>query len=445
MENELFEKTKVSKAYMTLALPVVLGMVVSLIYNMVDTFFIARTGNTALIAGVSLGTPIFTLMIALGDIFGVGGSSVISRLFGKKEYEDGRRISVFCFYAAIAVGIAVSIILLAAKQPILGLLGCDETTWQYAGDYYQWIALGAPFIILQLTPNNLLRTEGFAKASMIGTMLGAVVNIILDPIFIYTLGMGAAGAAIATVIGNICGDIFYVIFMIKKCRYLSVDFRKLKMTGAEVLAVLAIGIPASVTNFMQSIGVTLTNRFLQPYGTDKVAAMGIALKVNMITALVLVGFAFGGQPLVGYNYGAKNEKRLKNILKFAYLFEMGLGLLFTILMCIFAPQIIKVFMDKPDIITNGAMMLRFQQIGMTFMSVSLISTCVCQAVGNAGGAFVLSISRQGVIYVLALFIMSNVFGYTGVLVSQACSDVVTALIAAVIMLKIMKKLTNKNE
>ena len=445
MENELFEKTKVSKAYMTLALPVVLGMVVSLIYNMVDTFFIARTGNTALIAGVSLGTPIFTLMIALGDIFGVGGSSVISRLFGKKEYEDGRRISVFCFYAAIAVGIVVSIILLAAKQPILGLLGCDETTWQYAGDYYQWIALGAPFIIVQLTPNNLVRTEGFAKASMIGTMIGAVVNIILDPVFIYTLGLGAAGAAIATVLGNICGDIFYVIFIIKKCRYLSVDFRKLKVTGAEVLAVLAIGIPASVTNFMQSIGVTLTNRFLQPYGTDKVAAMGIALKVNMITALVLVGFAFGGQPLVGYNYGAKNEKRLKNILKFAYLFEMGLGLLFTILMCIFAPQIIKVFMDKPDIITNGAMMLRFQQIGMTFMSVSLISTCVCQAVGNAGGAFVLSISRQGVIYVLALFIMLNVFGYTGVLVSQACSDVVTALIAAVIMLKIMKKLTNKNE
>lgn len=445
MENELFEKTKVSKAYMTLALPVVLGMVVSLIYNMVDTFFIARTGNTALIAGVSLGTPIFTLMIALGDIFGVGGSSVISRLFGKKEYEDGRRISVFCFYAAIAVGIVVSIILLAAKQPILGLLGCDETTWQYAGDYYQWIALGAPFIIVQLTPNNLVRTEGFAKASMIGTMIGAVVNIILDPVFIYTLGLGAAGAAIATVLGNICGDIFYVIFIIKKCRYLSVDFRKLKVTGAEVLAVLAIGIPASVTNFMQSIGVTLTNRFLQPYGTDKVAAMGIALKVNMITALVLVGFAFGGQPLVGYNYGAKNEKRLKNILKFAYLFEMGLGLLFTIFMCIFAPQIIKVFMDKPDIITNGAMMLRFQQIGMTFMSVSLISTCVCQAVGNAGGAFVLSISRQGVIYVLALFIMSNVFGYTGVLVSQACSDVVTALIAAVIMLKIMKKLTNKNE
>lgn len=214
------------------------------------------------------------------------------------------------------------------------------------GDYYQWIALGAPFIILQLTPNNLLRTEGFAKASMIGTMLGAVVNIILDPIFIYTLGMGAAGAAIATVIGNICGDIFYVIFMIKKCRYLSVDFRKLKMTGAEVLAVLAIGIPASVTNFMQSIGVTLTNRFLQPYGTDKVAAMGIALKIIMISVLVMVGFAFGGQPLVGYNYGAKNKKRLSETIRFAFLLEVLTGAGMAVVLGAAAPLLVGLFLKR---------------------------------------------------------------------------------------------------
>ena len=425
MENELFEKTKVSKAYMTLALPVVLGMVVSLIYNMVDTFFIARTGNTALIAGVSLGTPIFTLMIALGDIFGVGGSSVISRLFGKKEYEDGRRISVFCFYAAIAVGIAVSIILLAAKQPILGLLGCDETTWQYAGDYYQWIALGAPFIILQLTPNNLLRTEGFAKASMIGTMLGAVVNIILDPIFIYTLGMGAAGAAIATVIGNICGDIFYVIFMIKKCRYLSVGFRKLKMTGAEVLAVLAIGIPASVTNFMQSIGVTLTNRFLQPYGTDKVAAMGIALKIIMISVLVMVGFAFGGQPLVGYNYGAKNKKRLSETIRFAFLLEVLTGA--------------GMFLKEADVIAVAQQILRVQLIGMPFVGIVLASTCIFQAIGNGAGAMILSAGRQSVIFAIVFFCASKLAGFSGVIASQPVSDFLTASVAVMILLQWKKK------
>ena len=394
MENELFEKTKVSKAYMTLALPVVLGMVVSLIYNMVDTFFIARTGNTALIAGVSLGTPIFTLMIALGDIFGVGGSSVISRLFGKKEY---------------------------------------------AGDYYQWIALGAPFIILQLTPNNLLRTEGFAKASMIGTMLGAVVNIILDPNFIYTLGMGAAGAAIATVIGNICGDIFYVIFMIKKCRYLSVDFRKLKMTGAEVLAVLAIGIPASVTNFMQSIGGTLTNRFLQPYGTDKVAAMGIALKIIMISVLVMVGFAFGGQPLVGYNYGAKNKKRLSETIRFAFLLEVLTGAGMAVVLGAAAPLLVGLFLKEADVIAVAQQILRVQLIGMPFVGIVLASTCIFQAIGNGAGAMILSAGRQGVIFAIVIFCASKLAGFSGVIASQPVSDFLTALVAVMILLQWKKK------
>ena len=391
------------------------------------------------IAGVSLGTPIFTLMIALGDIFGVGGSSVISRLFGKKEYEDGRRISVFCFYAAIAVGIVVSIILLAAKQPILGLLGCDETTWQYAGDYYQWIALGAPFIILQLTPNNLLRTEGFAKASMIGTMLGAVVNIILDPIFIYTLGMGAAGAAIATVIGNICGDIFYVIFMIKKCRYLSVDFRKLKVTGAEVLAVLAIGIPASVTNFMQSIGVTLTNRFLQPYGTDKVAAMGIALKIIMISVLVMVGFAFGGQPLVGYNYGAKNKKRLSETIRFAFLLEVLTGAGMAVVLGAAAPLLVGLFLKEADVIAVAQQILRVQLIGMPFVGIVLASTCIFQAIGNGAGAMILSAGRQGVIFAIVIFCASKLAGFSGVIASQPVSDFLTALVAVMILLQWKKK------
>ena len=389
MENYLFEKMPVPKAYMKLALPVVLSMIVSLVYNMVDTYFIALTGVQELVAGVSLVAPMFTLMIAFGDIFGLGGSSVISRLLGEKKDNEAKKTCAFCIWVSLVFGLCISAILLLFRTQILGLLGVSKVTYEYANAYYTWIAIGAVSIIFSMVPSNILRTEGLAVQSMAGSIIGSIVNIIFDPIFIFGLNQGAAGA--------------------------------------------------SSTNIMQTFMMVMTNNFLLPYGTDKVAAMGIALKVNMITALVLVGFAFGGQPLVGYNYGAKNEKRLKNILKFAYLFEIGLGLLFTIIMCIFAPQIIKVFMDKPDIITNGAMMLRFQQMGMIFMSVTLISTCVCQAVGNAGGAFVLSISRQGVIYVLALLIMSNVFGYTGVLVSQACSDVVTALIAVRIMLRIMKK------
>lgn len=422
MENVLFEKTPVPKAYMKLALPVVFSMMVSLIYNMVDTYFIALTGVQELVAGVSLVVPVFTLMIAFGDIFGLGGSSLISRLFGEKRLEE-----------------AVSIVLMVFKTPILHILGTDDGTFQYASDYYTWIAIGATSIIFGLVPSNILRTEGLATQAMIGSMVGSVANIILDPIFIFGLKQGAAGAAIATVLGNLIADIYYLYVMIKKTNRLSVSIGDAKISTSMIRNVLIIGILASITNIMQSFMVMTTNHYLLPYGNDKIAAMGIALKVNMITALILVGFAFGGQPLIGYNYGSKNNKRLKEILKFAYLFEMGLGLVFTIIMSVFAPLIISVFMKQSDIVSNGATMLRFQQLGMTFMAVTLVSTCVCQSVGSALGAFILSISRQGVVYVLALVVMSNVVGYNGILVSQACSDVITAVIAISIIFKIINK------
>ena len=443
MQNELFESASVPKAYMKLALPVVLSMMVSLVYNMVDTYFIAGTGNTELVAGVSLAAPIFTLMIAFGDIFGLGGSSLISRLFGEKREEEAKRASAFCLWAAIGFGIFVTIVLLVFRTPILKLLGTDAATFEYAGEYYTWIAVGAASIILGLVPSNILRTEGLAMQAMAGSILGSIVNIILDPVFIFGLGQGAAGAAMATVIGNVIADVYYIYVMNKKAKRLSVSLKEIKIPGTMIRDILVIGIPASITNLMQSIMIMITNHYLIAYGTDKVAAMGIALKANMISAFILVGFAFGGQPLVGYNYGARNKKRLKEILRFAYLFEAGLALVFTISISVFAPAIIKIFMNQSDIITNGAMMLRFQQLGMVFMAVTLVSTCVCQSVGSAAGAFALSISRQGVLYAISLMVLNAIFGYTGIIATQACADVLTAVIALAIIRKVLGGMKNE--
>lgn len=439
MENDLFEKMPVPKAYMKLAFPVVLSMMVSLVYNMVDTYFIALTGVKELVAGVSLVVPVFTMMIAFGDIFGIGGSSAISRLFGEKKDEEAKHASAFCIWASIGFSLCVSLILLVLKRQILGILGADETTYEHAEAYYTWIAIGAAAVIFGLVPSNILRTEGLAAQSMIGSIIGSIANIILDPIFIFGLHQGAAGAAIATVLGNLLADLYYVYAITKRSKRLSASFSKIRISGKMAAGIFMIGIPASITNLMQSFMVMMTNHFLLPYGMDKVAAMGIALKANMITALILVGFAFGGQPLVGYNFGSGNRKRLREILKFAYLFEMGLGLLFTVAMSVFAPMIIGIFMSDPDIVGSGAMMLRCQQAGMTFMAVTLVSTCVCQSVGDALGAFVLSVSRQGVLYAVALVILSRVLGYQGVLISQACADVVTAVLAVIIIRNIMKK------
>ena len=437
MENILFEKAPVPKAYMKLALPVVFSMIVSLIYNMVDTYFIALTGVQELVAGVSLVAPMFTMMIAFGDVFGLGGSSMISRLFGEKREEDARRVSAFCIWGAVLFGICATVFLLVFRSQILGILGARKETLPYASDYYTWLVLGTVWIMFGLVPSNILRTEGLASQAMFGSILGSVVNIILDPIFIFGLKQGAAGAAMATVLGNMIADAYYIYSIKKKSKRLSASISEAKIPATMICGIFFIGIPASITNLMQSFMMMMTNHFLLAYGTDKIAAMGIALKVNMITALILVGFAFGGQPLIGYNYGAKNQKRLKEILKFAYLFEIGLGLLFTVIMCVFAPMIIKLFMHDPAIIENGAQMLRCQQLGMMFMAVTLVSTCVCQSIGSAGGAFCLSVSRQGVIYVIALLILSNIFGYHGVLISQACADVLTAVMA-ICILKIKK-------
>ena len=433
MQNDLFEKAPVHKAYFSFTLPVVFSMVISLIYNMADTYFIAGTGNTNLVAGVSLGAPIFTLMIALGDIFGLGGSSVISRLFGQKKDEDGKRLSVFCFYGAIVCGVIVAAVMMIFRAPILQVLGADSDTLVYASQYYTWLVLGAPFIILVYTPSNLLRTEGFAVGSMTGTVLGAVINIILDPIFISVLGMGAAGAAIATVIGNICTDIFYIIFLLTKSKRLSVNLKGFHISGKELGDIFAIGIPASVTNFMQSFGITLMNRFLLAYGNEKVAAMGIVMKINMIAMLILVGFAFGSQPLIGYNYGAGNKKRLREILAFSYKFECVAGVVLAAVLCLAARPLISAFMDDSGIVSAGVPMLRLQLLGAVFTAVTLVSTCTFQSAGKALNAFILSVSRQGVIFAVVIFTLSKTVGYYGVLSAQPVADFITAVVAIVLV------------
>ena len=439
MENYLFEKMSVPKAYMKLALPVVLSMIVSLVYNMVDTYFIALTGVQELVAGVSLVAPMFTLMIAFGDIFGLGGSSAISRLLGEKKDNEAKKTCAFCIWISLVFGLCISAILLLFRTQILGLLGVGKDTYQYANAYYTWIAIGAVSIIFSMVPSNILRTEGLAVQSMAGSIIGSIVNIIFDPIFIFGLNQGAAGAAMATVLGNIIADIYYVYAVMKKSKRLTCSPSHMKVTGRRIRDILMIGIPASITNIMQTFMMVMTNNFLLTYGTDKVAAMGIALKVNMITALVLVGFAFGGQPLVGYNYGAKNKKRLSETIRFAFLLEVLTGAGMAVVLGAAAPLLVGLFLKEADVIAVAQQILRVQLIGMPFVGIVLASTCIFQAIGNGAGAMILSAGRQGVIFAIVIFCASKLAGFSGVIASQPVSDFLTALVAVMILLQWKKK------
>ena len=433
MEQELFSRAPIPRAYFKMALPVVLSMLVSLVYNMVDTWFIAQTQNTALVAGVSLCAPMFTLMVAMGDIFGLGGSSLISRLLGQGEEKRVRHVSAFCSYGAIVWGVLVGALMLIFRQPILHLLGASSDTMDSAMAYYSYLALGAPAIIFTLVPSNILRTEGMAVASMVGSITGTVVNIILDPILIFGLNMGAGGAALATVLSNVVSAVLFIVLLVAKSQQLSVRPGDCSVQGTELREILVIGVPASITNLMQSFAMTLTNRFLLPYGTENVAALGIALKVNMIVMLIMVGFAFGAQPLLGYNYGANNRERLRDILKFDVLVQLVFSVVMTVVFLISAPQIIRIFMSDGGVIQAGSRILRCMVITMPLMGIILVCTTLFQAAGKAMPAFLLSISRQGVALLICMVVLSAVFGFYGVILAQAAADVVSVILALVLL------------
>lgn len=428
--DKLFENTSIKRAYFILALPVVMSMAVTIIYNMVDTFFVAKTGNPNLVAGVSQGAPIFTLMIAIGDIFGLGGSSVISRLFGERRDKTARYISGYCFYASITCGLVVTALMFIFQTPVLHMLGASPATWKYAREYYLVIAGGATFIIFGLSPNNILRTEGLAPQAMIASITGTGINVVLNPIFIFTCGLGAAGSALATVVSNVIADVLMVYYLRTKSKKLTTSIRETKISGKLQREIYAIGIPASVTNIMVTFATALTNRYLIAYGANSVAAMGIAMKVNTVIVMVMVGFAFGAQPLIGYTYGARDERRFRETLRFDLGVVAELALVLTVLMMVFAPQIIRLFMRDPEIVREGTGMLRWLASSTTIAGIIMVLTTTFQSMGKATPAFWLSFSRQGLIFLIAIVLLSYFFGYTGVLAAQACADVLTLVLAA---------------
>ena len=436
MENSIFQEKKISKAYIVLSMPLVMSMVVTLIYNLSDTFFVAQTNNTDLVAGVSLGTPIFTLLMAVGNIFAQGGSSLISRLLGQQEQDDVRRVSSFSFYVAIITGAVIGAFLLVFRTPVLYVLGANAQTITHASAYYTWLAIGAPVIVLSFIHSNLLRAEGRSKESMIGSVIGTVVNIVLDPILISVLGLGAAGAAIATVIGYLCTDVFLCVIVLRKSQSLSIQPKIIRIPGRFVGQILGIGIPAALVNILQSISMVLTNQFLLPFGNEAIAAMGIAQKISMIALLIITGFCFGGSPLFGYYYGANDRERLQACFQFSFRFLIIIAAILTVFVYIAAPALVSGMMDQESIVAHGTLMLRWQLLTMVFVAITMLITIICQSTGKILPSFLLSISRQGFVFVAVLLIASQLFGYDGVIRAQAVADIISSAMAVVIFMKV---------
>lgn len=443
---DLFESAPVQKAVFSLAIPTVLSMIVSVFYNMVDTFFVGQTGNPHQVAAVSVATPVFLFFMAAGNIFGVGGSSFLSRALGEKHYDKVKKISAFCFYGGIVVGIAGQILMFTFMRPILRAIGTSGNTFEFARQYLFWVACGGPAMVVAGAFTNLIRGEGAAKSSMIGMMSGTVANIILDPIFILDsfhgipgFGMGVAGAAIATVIGNLVSIAVFLLHVCSKNSVLSIRPRYFSVRGGILSGVLAIGLPASLVNILMSLSNIVTNKILVSYGDIPVAAMGIAMKANMLVIFVQLGFAMGIQPLIGYNYGARNFTRMKSVMKFSMLCVVIAGCKLTGIYFAFTRQIISVFISDPAVIETGIKLLRMLMCSGPFIGIMFVFNFTFQAMGKAVPALVLAASRQGFIFLPMIYLLNAIFHLDGAIFAQPVADFCAIFIALGMFLHMNKR------
>lgn len=428
---EMFEKVPVAKAVLKNTVPAMAAMLMVLVYNLADTFFIGQTRSDILVAAVSLATPVFLIFMAVGTVFGAGGTSVISRAFGQGRGEYARKVCSFCMWSRVAVGVALSAGFLLFIDQILRLVGASADTWEPARTYLVIVAFSGPFVLISNCFSNVLRAEGQSGRAMMGQLLGNLLNIVLDPIMILAFDWGIAGAAIATVIGNVVGAGYYILYFLRGKSSLSIHIRDCSVRDGICTGVLSIGIPASLGSLLMSVSQIIVNAQMANYDDMALAGMGVAMKVTMMTGMICIGFGQGVQPLLGYCVGAKLWPRFKKIMRFSLCFALGLSAAMTGLCYLLHNQIVGAFLTDS---AAFAYAVQFTDILLTtsFMfGVFYVLNNALQAMGMSVQALITNLSRQGLIYIPALFFLQSLFGVTGLAWAQPVADLLsTALVLA---------------
>lgn len=426
---EAFNTMPVAKAVASNVLPAMAAMLMVLVYNLADTFFIGQTQDALMVAAVSLVTPVFLLLMSVGTIFGVGGTSVISRALGEGCWDYARQVSSFCMWSCVLIGILMSLGLWLFMEPLLGWIGASADTWEMARTYWEIVIFSGPFVLIGNCFSNVLRAEGQPAKAMMGMLLGNLLNVVLDPFMILGLGWNIAGAAIATVIGNIVGAAYYLFYFWRGKSLLSIHWRDFTLQPAVVQAVLGIGLPASLGAVLMSVSAIVMNSHMASYGDMALAGIGVAIKVTMIAGMVCLGLGQGVQPLLGYCVGAKNEVRYQAILRFSLLSGSLLSLVLTVACYGFCEEIVGAFVTEPQAFSYGMGFARILLTTNVLLGVFFVLINALQAMGAAMPSLIINLSRQGLIYIPALYLLGDMFGVTGLVWAQPVADVLSFLLA----------------
>lgn len=430
---------------MKLAVPTVLSCLVMVIYNLADTWFVGLLNDPIQTSAVTLAAPVLLAFNAVNNLFGVGSSSVMGRALGAKDYDTVRRSAAFGFWASVISGLLFSLLFTAFHTPLLHLLGASAENSKATSDYLYWtVTLGAAPSILNVVLAYLVRTEGASMHASIGTMSGCALNILLDPVFVLPqgLGMGAAGAGLATFVSNCAACLYFFVLLAAKRKqtYVCINPKMAAPRRRIVMAVCAVGIPASIQNLLNVTGMTLLNNFTSAFGSDAVSAMGIAYKIYMVPMQISWGVTQGVMPLISYNYGSRNYDRAKKSVIFTAKVSLSFLTVVTVLFYIFSGGLMRLFIKNADIVAYGARFLRGMCLALPFLSMDFLGVATFQSCGQGLLSLIMAFLRKIVLEIPALIILNRLFPLYGLAYAQTVAEVILALAAVFALLRMFSRL-----
>lgn len=437
---ELLGNAPISKALLAMGIPTMLGMMVNAIYNLVDAYFVGGLG-TSQMGAISVVYPLGQVVVGLGLLFGNGSASYLSRLLGNRDQDQADRVASTALYSSVAVGAVMIIFSLIFLRPILRLLGATDSIMPYAMTYAGIYVVSCIFNVFNVTMNNIVTSEGAAKTTMFALMAGAVLNIGLDPVFIYTLDMGVAGAAIATAISQIVSTLIYLTFLFRKKSIYSFKMKNCTFTKEIMSEIFKIGIPTLVFQILTSLSISLVNTQAGPYGDSVIAGMGAVTRIVSMGSLIVFGFIKGFQPIAGYSYGAKKFDRLYKAIRTSILWSTAFCVIYGLLLTIFSSRIIAQFTDGDlEMIRVGTQSLRINGLSFLLFGFYTVYSSLFLALGKGLEGFVLGACRQGICFVPVILILPAFWGINGILYVQPIADVLSAIITVFMALHLHKEL-----
>jgi len=445
-KTELFETMPVGKALLTMAIPTIISQLITMVYNLADTFFIGMSNDPYKVAAASIMGVLFFMLNSLANLFGVGGGSLLSRLLGEKKEEDARRVGAFSIYGSLVIAFAYSLICFLFTEPLARLLGASDNTVGYASSYLFWVVvIGGIPSTLGLTMSHLLRSAGYSKESGMGLAIGGISNIILDPLFMFVIlpeGNEVAGAAIATLLSNVITLLFFLFtyYRLRGKTVLSLSPKHARPERNLIIGIFSIGLPSALTALLANLTSIVKNNLTAGYGDIKLAAYGIVMKADMLPLNIGMGLCQGMMPLVAYNYAAKNYPRMKSFTKAAQVAGMATACVFIALFEVFASQIIWIFIRDEETITYGTDFLRIACLATPFMISNFQKIYCLQAMGKGKESLILGVCRQGLFAIPILIILNHFIGLYGVVAAQLISDGLTFILSTVLYRKIYNHL-----